>query len=271
MENKTFKGYFPENSRTAIRTNAPPGGVTHFNISDSGYGNRNIYHPHKRNNHPNNDINPPPNAPKKEEVIDPNIPTPVTGKRPSIRPRAPPGGFTSFNLFGEVPNAAESSNNEDKSSTHEAMTSTQTGTDDNSSQTKPITSFNNNKYNNNISIKKDVINETLNSPRKTTTTITSTTTSTVTSANSSTQTSPELKPTIPELEKVPEIVAAGTTTATDELMSDSISGENHYHPAPPGGKSSFSFNYGATSQEPSPYGKRRNYGNSHFTSSITFG
>jgi len=103
MENRTFNY---KDDRFSIRPQAPPGGETHFNISDSGYGDRDIYHPHKRNNHPSNDINPPPNFVKKEEIIEntPNGAAPVTGNRPSIRLRAPPGGKSSLDYYSSEDN-----------------------------------------------------------------------------------------------------------------------------------------------------------------------
>jgi len=96
-----------KDDRFSIRPQAPPGGETHFNISDSGYGDKNIHHPYKRNNHPSNDINPPPNFVKKEDVIEstPNGAAPVTGNRPSIKLRAPPGGFSNLNYYSEENNS----------------------------------------------------------------------------------------------------------------------------------------------------------------------
>ncbi|KAG4090420.1 hypothetical protein H8356DRAFT_1053289 [Neocallimastix lanati (nom. inval.)] len=92
-----------KDDKFSIRPQAPPGGETHFNISDSEYGDKEIYHKHKRNNHPSNDINPPPNFVKKEEIIEstPNGAKPVTGNRPSIKLRAPPGGFSSLDYYAE--------------------------------------------------------------------------------------------------------------------------------------------------------------------------
>jgi len=103
MENQTFNY---KDDRFSIRPQAPPGGQSHFSISDSGYGDKDIYHPHKRNNHPNNDINPPPNHVKKENVIEStsNGAAPVTGNRPSIKLRAPPGGKSSLDYYSSEDN-----------------------------------------------------------------------------------------------------------------------------------------------------------------------
>jgi len=92
-----------KDDRFSIRPQAPPGGRSNFSLSDSGYGDKDIYHPHKRNNHPNNDINPPPNHVKKEDPVEstPNGAAPVTGNRPSIKLRAPPGGYSSFDRYNE--------------------------------------------------------------------------------------------------------------------------------------------------------------------------
>jgi hypothetical protein len=100
MENLTFNY---KDDKFSIRPQAPPGGETHFNISDSGYGDKEIYRKHKRNNHPSNDINPPPNFVKKEDEIEntPNGAAPVTGNRPSIKLSAPPGGFSVFDNYDE--------------------------------------------------------------------------------------------------------------------------------------------------------------------------
>ncbi|ORX53720.1 hypothetical protein BCR36DRAFT_410904 [Piromyces finnis] len=108
-----------KDDRYSIRPQAPPGGETHFNISDSGYGNKNIYHPHKRFNHPNNDINPPPNHVKKEETIEntANGAAPVTGNRPSIKLRAPPGGFSSLDYYSENTTNANAATNTTKTET----------------------------------------------------------------------------------------------------------------------------------------------------------
>jgi len=98
METFTFK-----DDKLSIRPQAPPGGETHFNISDAEYGDKNIHHKYKRNNHPNNDINPPPNFVKREDNITstPNGAAPVTGNRPSIKLNAPPGGFSNLDYYAE--------------------------------------------------------------------------------------------------------------------------------------------------------------------------
>jgi len=128
METFTYK-----DDKFSIRPQAPPGGETHFNISDASYGNKNIHHKYKRNNHPYNDINPPPNHVKKEEVIEstPNGADPVTGNRPSIKLRAPPGGFSSLDYYadenGQIiqgeccsePSTEQELNSEGKSADHE--------------------------------------------------------------------------------------------------------------------------------------------------------
>jgi hypothetical protein len=103
-----------KDDKFSIRPQAPPGGETHFSLSDSGYGDKNIYHPHKRNNHPSNDINPPPNFVKKEQIVEatPNGAPPVTGNRPSIKLRAPPGGYSSLDYYSEENNSSKPINSD---------------------------------------------------------------------------------------------------------------------------------------------------------------
>jgi len=125
-----------KDDKFSIRPQAPPGGETHFNISDSGYGDKNIHHKYKRNNHPSNDINPPPNHVKREDVIEstPNGADPVTGNRPSIKLRAPPGGFSSFDNYEDNVPVTQESNVCEEPETKEPETEQQTKQEEQSSR-----------------------------------------------------------------------------------------------------------------------------------------
>jgi len=295
--------YNYKDDRFSIRPQAPPGGETHFNISDSGYGDKNIYHPHKRNNHPSNDINPPPNFVKKEQVVEstPNGAPPVTGNRPSIKLRAPPGGYSSLDYYSEETSKPVNSVNSENPITQNAVvcdepqTETKLINESDKTVSKPTKSGNNSKNSSTSSLFSNdpaPVYKPYYAPQappggK----------SSISFGNYDTEAAPAPKPKPRPNPEFQESMFSTSNTTTSPSTGRRMSNQNkqnnqttfnssffgssednkpykpYYAPqAPPGGKDSISLG----SSEPdnttqtSFSGRRRNYNRDHFKSSINF-